>query len=144
MMLQFYKMTGAGNDFVMVDNRDQMLSSVLTPGNIVDICDRRFGVGADGVIAVEAARCGGDVRMCHYGSDGAETGLSSDAACCFAAFVDFLMDGDLRKICFETSDGLAEGVVNADDSVSIRPPSGEPITGPALIVFRGEVIICEA
>ena len=48
MVLSFYKMTGAGNDFVMVGNRDLAYSEILTHDNIAGICNRRFGVGADG------------------------------------------------------------------------------------------------
>jgi hypothetical protein len=53
--------------------------------------------------------------------------------------VDFLLDGSARKIRFETPEGMVTGMVNDDDSVTIE--GGKP--GPALIVFRGEVIICE-
>ena len=48
MLLHFYKMTGAGNDFVMVDNRDLSLSSVLDKETIEALCDRRFGIGLTG------------------------------------------------------------------------------------------------
>lgn len=53
MIIPFYKMTGAGNDFVMVDNRDLALSHILTRENIARLCNRRFGIGADGLIAIE-------------------------------------------------------------------------------------------
>lgn len=152
MMLQFYKMTGSGNDFVMVDNRDLSLSSVLTRENIADICDRRFGVGADGLIAVEPARFGADACIRCYDSAGGESGMNGDAALCFTAFVDFLMEGDLPPLRFESPAGVVQGVVNEDDTVTVQlpEPGGQneapfdtPCSGPALIVFRGEVIICE-
>lgn len=149
MMLQFYKMTGAENDFVLVDNRDLSLSDVLTRENIADLCNRRFGVGADGLIAVEPSQSGADVCMRQYNADGAPAELNSSAAFCFTAFVDYLMEGDLQEISIETTAGMLKGKVNADDSVTIHPASpqmlaGESSTGAALIVFRGEVIICEA
>ena len=56
MLLHFYKMTGAGNDFVMGDNRDLSISSVLDKETIEALCDRRFGIGADGLIAVEPSQ----------------------------------------------------------------------------------------
>ncbi len=140
MMLEFYKMTGAEHDFVMVDNRELELSSVLTEGNIKDICNRRFGIGADGLIVVEPAQVKRAVRLRHFDANGAETAVNADGARCFVAFVDFLMDGSVKKIRFETPDGMVSGMVNADDSVTVE--GGKP--GPALIVFRGEVIICEA
>lgn len=142
MMLQFYKMTGADHDFVMVDNRDLSLSSVLSRENIKDICQRRFGIGADGVIAVEPAQKKGVVHMRYYNADGAETRMDDNAALCFTAFVDFLLDGNAKTIRFETDAGAAKGRINEDDSVSVQLAE-RTITGPALIVFCGEVIICE-
>ena len=139
MMLEFYKMTGSEHDFVMVDNRDLELSSVLNPGNIKDVCNRRFGIGADGVIVVEPAKTKAASLMRYYNAEGAEVEATQDAALCFTAFVDFLLDGSAKKIRFETPDGVATGTVNADDSVTVE--GGKP--GPALIVFRGEVIICD-
>ena len=146
MMLEFYKMTAAESDFVVVDNRDQSLSSVLTKENIADICNRRFGVGGEGLIVVEPAQGKATARMRCYQSDGTEAGWSNSAAFCFTAFVDFLMDNNLRKFRFETSNGLVRGTVNEDDSVTIQQtePQGPRLTGQAYIVFRGEVIICEA
>ncbi len=119
-MLHFYKMTGAGNDFVMVDNRDLSLSSVLTKDNIEDLCDRRFGIGADGLIAVEPAQGGGDVRMRYYNSDGGEAEMCGNGARCFTAFVDFLTEGGMRVVNFETMAGIVRGVVNDDDSVTVQ------------------------
>ena len=66
MIIPFYKMTGAGNDFVMVDNRDLALSHLLTGENIARLCNRRFGIGADGLIAVEPSQNMADVRMRYY------------------------------------------------------------------------------
>ncbi|MFR4416796.1 MAG: hypothetical protein ACLT8E_05130 [Akkermansia sp.] len=63
MLLHFYKMTGAGNDFVMVDNRDLSLSSVLDKETIEALCDRRFGI-SDGLIAVEPSRGKGEPCAC--------------------------------------------------------------------------------
>ena len=120
MMLQFYKMTGAGNDFVMIDNRDLSLSEVLTHDYIAALCDRRFGIGADGLIAVEPAQGKGDVRMRYYNSDGGEAEMCGNGARCFTAFVDFLTDGALREMTFETMAGLVKGVVNDDDTVTIQ------------------------
>mgnify|MGYP003291138525 CR=1 FL=1 len=143
MMLEFYKMTAAESDFVVVDNRDLALSSVLSKENIADVCNRRFGVGAEGLIVVEPAQGKAAARMRCYSADGTEGGMNTSAALCFAAFVDFLLDDGRRKLRFETKDGLVKATVNEDDSVTLLPPAGEPVAGHAYIVFRGEVIICE-
>lgn len=138
-------MTAAESDFVVVDNRDQALSSVLTRENIADICNRRFGVGGEGLIVVEPAQGKATARMLYYQADGSEADWNDPAAFCFTAFVDFLMDNNLRKFRFETKNGLVRGTVNEDDSVTIQQtePQGPRLTGQAYIVFRGEVIICE-
>lgn len=143
MMLEFYKMTGADHDFVMVDNRDHALDSVLTRGNIADVCNRRFGVGADGLIVVEPAEGKAAARIRYYKADGAEAEMSADAALCFTAFVDFLVDGSMKTIRYETKGGHAKGKVNEDDTVTVTQPGKEAVTGAPLIVFRGEVIICD-
>ena len=84
MLLHFYKMTGAGNDFVMVDNRNLSLSSVLDRETIEALCDRRFGIGADGLIAVEPSQGkGGIVRMRYYNADGGEAEMCGNGAPCF-------------------------------------------------------------
>lgn len=120
MIIRFYKMTGAGNDFVMVDNRDGALSHLLTHEHIARICNRRFGIGADGLIAIESARNEGDVRMRYYNANGGEAEMCGNGARCFTAFVSHLSGGKITKLCFETLAGTVRGLVNPDGSVSIR------------------------
>ena len=120
MMLHFYKMTGAGNDFVMVDNRDLSLSSLLTREQIAALCDRRFGIGGDGLIAVEPAQGEGDVRMRYYNSDGGEAEMCGNGARCFTAFVHFLTGGELSSIRFETMAGIVHGHMNPDGMVTVQ------------------------
>lgn len=120
MMLHFYKMTGAGNDFVMVDNRELLLTPVLTHDAIAALCNRRFGVGADGLIAVEPARGEGDVRMRYYNSDGGEAEMCGNGARCFTAFVNFLTKGKMSILHFETMAGLVKGEMHADGRVTVQ------------------------
>lgn len=120
MMLHFYKMTGAGNDFVMVDNRELQLSSALTHDAIAALCDRRFGVGADGLIAVEPARGEGDVRMRYYNADGGEAEMCGNGARCFTAFVNFLTKGAFPVLHFETMAGLVKGEMRPDGLVTVQ------------------------
>lgn len=119
MKLPFCKMTGAGNDFVVVDNRDLSFSPVLTRENIAHICNRRFGVGADGLIAAEPPCGAGDVRMRYYNSDGGEAEMCGNGARCFTAFVNSLVGLGNRELHFETMAGIVRGKVNADANVTI-------------------------
>jgi diaminopimelate epimerase len=75
--LQFTKMNGAGNDFVMLDNRAGDLQ--LERAQIARLCDRHRGVGADGVLIVEPAANGADFRMRYYNADGAKRRCAATA-----------------------------------------------------------------
>jgi diaminopimelate epimerase len=101
--LRFTKMNGAGNDFVMLDNRD--LHHGLDKPAIARLCDRHRGVGADGLIAVEPARDGADFRMRYYNADGGEAEMCGNGARCFARFASRLA-GKGGRISFETPAGI--------------------------------------
>ena len=102
-MLNFTKMNGAGNDFVMIDNRTGSLA--LDQSTIARLCDRHRGVGADGLIAVEPAQNGADFRMRYYNADGGEAEMCGNGARCFARFAGKLA-GTSEKVSFETIAGV--------------------------------------
>ena len=122
MLLHFYKMTGAGNDFVMVDNRDLELSSVLDKETIEALCDRRFGIGADGLIAVEPSRGkGGTVRMRYYNADGGEAEMCGNGARCFGNFAAALLHHDKSApLPFETMAGIVTATFEKDGNVTVN------------------------
>ena len=102
-MLTFTKMNGAGNDFVMIDNRDARLA--LTREQIAHLCDRHRGVGADGLLAVEPAQNGADFRMRYYNADGGEAEMCGNGARCFARFA-VRLTGKADAVSFETIAGV--------------------------------------
>src|SRR5204862_7349250 len=102
-MLRFSKMNGAGNDFVMIDNRVGDLQ--LGPDQIAKICDRHRGVGADGVLVLERATNGADFRMRYYNADGGEAEMCGNGARCFARYADRVA-GPKDKVSFETPAGV--------------------------------------
>lgn len=102
-MLRFTKMNGAGNDFVLLDNRAGDLA--LTPEQIARVCDRHRGVGADGVLVLERPTNGADFRMRYYNADGGEAEMCGNGARCFARFADRAA-GPLEKLSFETPAGV--------------------------------------
>ncbi|MFZ4763771.1 MAG: diaminopimelate epimerase [Roseimicrobium sp.] len=106
--LKFWKMNGAGNDFVLLDNRE--LTIQLTKDQIAKLCDRHRGIGADGLLAVEPATEGADWKMRYYNADGGEAEMCGNGARCFARYVNKLHDNTLNSLKFET---LA-GVISAD------------------------------
>lgn len=102
-MLTFTKMNGAGNDFVMLDNRDRSLA--LDKAQIARLCDRHRGIGADGVLIVEPAEHGADFRMRYYNADGGEAEMCGNGARCFARFAQ-RVSGAAGDVSFETLAGV--------------------------------------
>jgi len=139
MTLNFWKMNGAGNDFVMLDNRD--LSLALTTQQIAQLCDRHRGVGADGLLCVEPATDGGDFKMRYYNADGGEAEMCGNGARCFGRFVNRLHDDKLSLIRFETLAGMISAEFEGDQvRINMSAPHGLklntdlPVAGDVLTV----------
>ena len=110
-MLRFTKMNGAGNDFVMIDNRAGNVQ--LTPAQIVRICDRHRGVGADGILLLERPRNGADFQMRYYNRDGGEAEMCGNGARCFARFANKTA-GARDSVRFETPAGIIGARLNGE------------------------------
>ncbi len=104
MELAFTKMNGAGNDFVLVDNRDG--SVTLDRATIARLCNRQRGVGSDGLLAVEPAENGATHRMRYYNADGGEAEMCGNGARCFARFASRLTGDSTDSFSFETMAGV--------------------------------------
>lgn len=113
MLLHFYKMNGAGNDFVVIDNRD--LSIKLDKTDIEAICDRHRGVGADGLLAVEPAESGADYKFRYYNADGGEAEMCGNGARCFGKFTANLEDEPKQSVSFETIAGTLNAEILGDN-----------------------------
>ena len=114
MPLQFVKMSGAGNDFVVADNREGAFPKDARA--IARICHRRFGIGADGVLLVEPSPKA-DFFMRYFNADGSEAEMCGNGARCIARFFAerCRRQGAVEtniKIQFDTHAGLMEAVVN--------------------------------
>src|SRR5689334_18488183 len=110
-MLRFIKMNGAGNDFVMLDNRSGSIS--LNRDQISRICDRHRGVGADGILLLEEPANGADFRMRYYNRDGGEAEMCGNGARCFARFANRVAKAP-AKISFQTRAGLIRGELHGE------------------------------
>ena len=93
--LEFSKYQGLGNDFLLVDNRDAAAPKA-TPAQAQRLCDRHFGVGADGVIFVMPGDAAHDFRMTIYNSDGSEPEMCGNGIRCLAAYLGELGAAILR------------------------------------------------
>ena len=121
MLLHFYKMNGAGNDFIVIDNRD--LSIALDAATIEALCDRNRGIGADGLLVVEPAENGADFRFRYYNADGGEAEMCGNGARCFGRFTAHLMDEFPDQVTFETMAGtLAAKMVGDDVRIAMSDP----------------------
>ncbi len=109
--LDFIKMNGAGNDFVMLDNRAGEVS--LTSEQIARLCDRHRGIGADGVLLIEPATNGATFRMRYYNADGGEAEMCGNGARCFARFADRVA-GPLSELSFETPAGVIAATLQGE------------------------------
>lgn len=98
--MKFYKYQGAGNDFLIADNRDGLIE--LDPKQIADICDRRYGVGADGLMLLENSP-EYDFRMVYYNSDGSGGMMCGNGGRCIVAFA---ADRGIENFDFEAADGF--------------------------------------
>lgn len=95
MTIEFTKYHGLGNDFILVDNRASS-SPVLTPQQAIHLCDRHFGVGADGVIFALPGENGTDYTMRIFNSDGSEPEMCGNGIRCLARFLADL-EGESRN-----------------------------------------------
>lgn len=90
----FFKYQGAGNDFILVDNRENKYNDLNT--NIIErLCNRRFGVGADGLMLLQSHE-GYDFEMLYYNADGKPGSMCGNGGRCIVAFAKFLGIIDLK------------------------------------------------
>ncbi len=102
-MLSFTKMNGAGNDFVLIDNRAGDIH--LNRSQIAHLCDRHRGIGADGILLLEKAANRADFRMRYFNADGGEAEMCGNGARCFARFANRVVGAE-GTISFETPAGV--------------------------------------
>ena len=86
MTIEFTKYHGLGNDFILIDNRCD-LTPLITPEMAIKMCDRHFGIGADGVIFALPGQKGTDYTMRIFNSDGSEPEMCGNGIRCLAAFL---------------------------------------------------------
>lgn len=131
--MNFTKMHGLGNDFVVIDAINQTIS--LSSAQVESIADRRFGVGCDQLLLVESAQTQGvDFRYRIFNADGSEVQQCGNGARCFARFVrDKGLTGK-DEIVVETASGIITLYIENDDLVRVN--MGVPNFEPASLPFK--------
>ena len=129
--MKFAKYQGLGNDFVIIDGRD---GTAIDPkaAHMKQLCDRRLGIGADGVILALPQQQGGDLRMRIFNGDGSEPEMCGNGIRCLARFV---KDQDHEScpdtLTIETMAGLMYTTLQDQGQVTVD--MGEPHLNPAAI-----------
>lgn len=139
MTVRFTKMNGAGNDFVLIDNRGGKVQ--LRREDIVKLCDRQRGVGADGLLLLVPSKTGkADWAWDFYNNDGSTADMCGNGARCFARFIQ-RRAGTNGKTTFETGAGIITATYNGDRvTINLTPPKDlrlaekvELASGPATV-----------
>lgn len=114
--MTFYKYHGTGNDFILFDNREGDI--YLSREQVAHLCNRRFGIGADGLMLLEHAD-GYDFRMVYYNSDGGESTMCGNGGRCITAFARHL--GIIASIAdFVAIDGPHTATIREDGLISLH------------------------
>lgn len=117
MRIFFSKYQGAGNDFVMIDNRDSQFKDWMSTQNIAALCHRRTGIGADGLILLENDPTL-DFRMIYFNADGSESTMCGNGGRCIIAFARHL-GLIVNETEFEAIDGIHFGKIENVNQVHL-------------------------
>lgn len=117
--MEFWKMNGAGNDFIVVDDRRNAIPENRWPEIVRVLCERHMSIGADGFMVVKPPTCGGDYKMLFFNSDGSIGEMCGNGARCICRYgFEHGYAGSVQRV--ETTAGLVTGWRIADDQYRIR------------------------
>jgi diaminopimelate epimerase len=137
-MLRFTKMDGAGNDFILIDNRAGEIH--LNRTQIARLCDRHHGIGADGILLLENPSDHADFRMRYFNADGGEAEMCGNGARCFARFANQVA-GAHGKISFETPAGVISAELAGDlVTLQMTEPTDLRLSVPLQICAEKKIV----
>ncbi len=117
MKIKFYKYQGAGNDFILIDNREK-IANEITVQQVKKMCDRHFGIGADGLMLLNEKE-GSDFEMVYFNSDGNVGSLCGNGGRCIVQFASML---GIKKseYLFSASDGPHIAEIDLNKEISLK------------------------
>lgn len=145
--MKFWKMNGAGNDFLILNNLEEHLPQEDFPRLARTLCERRLSIGADGLMVVEAPTQGGDYKMLFFNSDGTVGEMCGNGARCICRYgYETGLAGEVQRV--ETTAGLVTGQrmdrrryrVRLNDPTAVRldyPVEVDGVTYPCAYVELG-------
>jgi diaminopimelate epimerase len=137
--VEFYKMTGGGNDFILIDNRKGKVDADALRPSIARICRRRFSVGADGLILLEPS-AKAHFRWRFFNADGSEAEMCGNGGRC-AARLAHLLGMAPAELTFETKAGLIKAQVKGKIVQLTLPPPSDIRLGISLPMGEEEVSV---
>lgn len=132
--IPFYKMSGSGNDFIIIDNREAVVPEAQLTRLVIGACRRKMSVGADGLIFIERSD-NLDFKWRFFNADGSLPDMCGNGARCAARFA-FMHGIADRQMAFETLAGTIEASVD-DDSVKIRMTEPRDLKTGTILELEG-------
>lgn len=128
--MKFMKWHGAGNDFIIVES--ESMSETQAEKLAIQVCDRRFGVGADGLLIASQSEQA-DMKMRYYNSDGSFGAMCGNGIRCFSAFCRYKGLVTRETITIETGDGFKTVTVKINDGYNVQVDMGQVVLEPTQI-----------
>ena len=138
--IQFTKMSGSGNDFILIDNREGMLDADRLSDWVAKVCRRRLSVGADGVVLIEPSHKA-DFKWRFFNSDGSEAEMCGNAGRCVVRFARLKGIVGSDQMSFETLAGIIHGEYNGKCvKIQLTRPS-TPVMDIELAVDNRKILL---
>ena len=139
-MIEFYKMSGSGNDFIIIDNRDLSLKVGDLPDFVRRVCERKISVGADGLFLIEPSSTV-DFKWRFFNSDGSVAEMCGNGSRCVARYA-YLQGIAGKKMSFETIAGIISAEVH-DEVVKVKLTDPSPLKMAQTIMLDGRECILD-
>lgn len=140
-MIEFYKMSGSGNDFIIIDNMDLSLDVGDLSEFARKVCQRNFSVGADGLVVIEPSDVA-DFKWRFFNSDGSVAEMCGNASRCVARFA-YMKGIAGQKMSWETIAGVISAEIN-DDLIKVKLTDPSPVESSIKIEAEGQTFVLDS